>query len=87
MAVSELGMPTDGVRGKIEDGKRFKLPGVYVQSRCPNCDKVCKHDLGGERRYLSYPKMNEPFDYPFYCEGCDAEWKVKLQLDVSLRFA
>lgn len=67
---------------EIEDGKRFSVPGTALVGSCPKCKADFKHDFA--ETYLSYPVANKPFDHTCYCHGCDHEWTLKLQLNVSL---
>lgn len=64
------------------DIKRFYMEGVSVESICPKCQRVCEQDLGSS--YLSYPPTNAAFEHSFYCNKCDTEWTVDLQLNVQL---
>lgn len=68
-------------KGVIEV-KRFYLAGTIIEGTCPNCGEHIKHDLGDQ--YLSYPAMNTPFKESVYCEECDEEVEVTLQLNVSV---
>ena len=81
-----ISTPTRGILGKIEDGKRFHLPGVSIASACPKCKKRVVQDLTREH-YLNYPKMNEPFLHTFHHDDCGQEWTVTLRLTVELHFA
>ena len=70
--------------------KRFYIPGVTLKSVCPECGKEVVDDLG--EQYLSYPKVNEPFDYTFYHEQQPEEegkywcheWTEKIVLRISV---
>jgi hypothetical protein len=61
--------------------KRLTLPFV-VRSACPECGKKHKQDLSVDG--LSYAALDKPFDFGFCCDKCDHEWKVPLQLQITL---
>lgn len=50
------------------DVKRFYFPARFIET-CPECGKEVVKDGDGD--YLSYPKLNEPFDVNFYCHSID----------------
>jgi hypothetical protein len=62
--------------------KRLYVPGVVLSGTCPKCEKVNNVDLGNQ--YLSYPKVDEPHDYGFYCEGCGHEWNRKIMVTLKV---
>lgn len=74
------------------DIKRCYLPFV-VTAKCPHCGLSVQKHISSD--YLSYPKINVPFDMPMYhCiehdEGMrdeEHEWKVKVILRVMLEAA
>lgn len=72
------------------DIKRCYLP-IVVASECPHCGLMVEKHL--ESDYLSYPKVNTPFEMPMYhCiehENRDEEheWKVKVVLRVTMEAA
>jgi hypothetical protein len=47
--------------------KRFYVPGVIVESTCPNCGSKKEKDLSVE--YFDYPSINKSQDFYFYCEA------------------
>jgi len=65
------------------DVKRFYLPGVSLEGKCPKCDGTVVEDFSREN-YLSYPMANEVFEHGLYCEHCAHEWTVKLRLVLKL---
>lgn len=73
--------------GKMEC-KRFLLNGVKVLFKCPECG-CAGYDCGEPEgySYLSYPKMNKPMDYDFYCDECEHEWSERVILKVKLEKA
>lgn len=68
---------------KFEE-KRFYVPGTTLHSDCPECGLTCEKAM--DDYYLSYPPVNEPFDYGFYCQNsdCQHEWKEKIVLRITL---
>lgn len=57
------------------DVKRLYVPGTVLQDNCPKCKKLVVHDLADY--YLSYPTVNEPENWGFWCgedDGCGHEW-------------
>lgn len=67
------------------DVKRFYLPGVVLSAKCPKCKKTVKYDLGAD--YLSYPSINAPTDFHFYCPDDGAEWDEQIILRVTVEAA
>jgi hypothetical protein len=67
---------------KIEDGKRFYIPGCKLSGKCPGCKKKFERDFG--ESYLGYPEANKVFDLTLYCPKCEHEWTVRVRLNVSL---
>lgn len=63
------------------DVKRFYL-GVSITQKCPKCGGECT--FAGEEDYLSYPKTGVPEDLMFYCEPCEDNFVVPIQLDMTL---
>lgn len=78
---------SDGTQLEI---KRLYLPGVILESTCPNCGQIVEMDLGVD--YLSYPYVGSDTLY-FYHSECDnkdddeigCEWKVEISLDISVQ--
>lgn len=73
-----------GTVGEIVE-KRLELPGVSIESACPNCGKRVKHSFNGFH-YLSFPVINKPFEYKFYHDCNDdhqEEWSVTVILKVT----
>jgi hypothetical protein len=64
------------------DAKRFRMPGVEITSKCPQCGRPWRKDLA--RGYLSDPVVNEPFNAYGHCLECDHEWPVMVVLRVTL---
>lgn len=73
---------TGAAKGEIEE-KRLYLPGLQLQATCPECRAAYSRDFGDD--YLSYPKVGEPEDLTLYCRECDHEWKIRVQLDVTMK--
>lgn len=73
---------TGVAKGEIEE-KRLYLPGLQLEATCPVCGAPYSRDFGDD--YLSYPKVGEPEDLTLYCRVCDHEWKIRAQLDVTLK--
>lgn len=75
---------TGVAKGEIEE-KRLYLPGLQLEATCPKCHAAYVRDFGDD--YLSYPKVGEPEDLTLYCRNrdCDHEWKVRAQLDVTMK--
>lgn len=68
--------------GNTIEVKRLYLPFI-VSDECPGCKKTIKIDL--ERSdYLSYPKLNEPFDFHIGCCDCNIEWSKQIKLTVNI---
>lgn len=81
------------IKGKIKgeiDVKRFYLPGIIVESKCPKCEHL--HEVNMSTQYLSHPVINEPETIGFYCEEdtitentyCDTDWEVKIKLSMEV---
>lgn len=66
----------------IKLSKRFYLPGVVIKSKCLNCKKEMKRDLGDD--YLSYPETNKSESVYFYCNDCDIEFEEKIIIKLSV---
>jgi hypothetical protein len=74
------------------DIKRCYLP-IVVTAKCPHCGLTVQKFLEGD--YVSYPKINKPFDLPMHHiiehdEGMrdeEHDWKVKVILRVMLEAA
>lgn len=66
---------------RIEGEKRQYVP-VVVNWVCPQCKQPRKMDL--TKRYLMYPVFGEPFEQTLYCDECDCESTVTLQLNLQL---
>lgn len=60
--------------------KRTYLPGVVIESPCPECGKVSTRDM--KHDYLSYPVTGEDSKVYMYCEDGHKEvnWEVKVVL-------
>ena len=56
--------------------KRLHLPFTYTK-RC-QCENMLTLDL--EQDYLSYPNINTPKQIIMYCQECDSEYEIDLQL-------
>lgn len=65
------------------DCKRFYLTGLTVRYACPACGATTTEPV----RYLSYPRMNEPFEWGAYCTTCEHEWQERAVLRVALELA
>lgn len=70
---------TGAITGKM-DLKRFYMGGVTLQDKCPKCG-VLHEDVDP---MINYPVMNQPFQMHMYCDECEHEWSVTVQLTVSL---
>lgn len=74
------------VVGKAEgeiDSKRFYIPGLFLEGKCPECGEPYEKDYTSE--YLMYPQAGEPFEEYCHCMECNHEWPVKMQLDIKLK--
>lgn len=69
-------------QGKL-DVKRFYLPGLRIQFKCPYCGH--DNELDGDERYLSYPEANEREHLHTLCEECDKEITLTVVLKITLR--
>lgn len=78
MAVKITGKAT----GEI-DVKRFYMPGVKLESDCPECKTKNKQDMGDD--YVSYPSFNTEFGFGFYCHECNHEWEEDVIIEVKLK--
>lgn len=74
---------TGKVSGKSDD-KRFRLPGVKIEYTCPGCGDEGVKDVDAGH-YFSYPVLGKSFEYTMWCDKCDHEWKVNLQIDITLK--
>lgn len=64
------------------DVKRLYLPGTVLEDQCPSCGVLCRHDLG--QQYLSYPLINEPAEFTFWCSACEREWPRQIVLTMRV---
>jgi hypothetical protein len=64
------------------DIKRCHLPGIKIEDNCPSCLKPVHWD--GDSDYVSYPKVNSPIDFHFYCADCDREWDVQATIALTI---
>lgn len=67
--------------GQIDE-KRLYLPGLELESTCPKCKKTFTRDFGDD--YLSYPEVGRPYIICLYCENCEYEYDVRVQIDVTM---
>lgn len=67
------------IKGPI-DVKRFYLPGLEIEDDCPKCGVLWK--FNGD--YISYPVAGEEIDLHAYCQDCNNEWSIKIQLQVTI---
>jgi hypothetical protein len=74
---------SDTMQGEI-DVKRFYMSGVQVEDVCPKCGDTLTYD--GEEQYVSNPTAGSEIDLHMYCEDCDHEWDIKVQLQVKISF-
>lgn len=86
---------TDGTVMKIEstpepaslDIKRCYLP-IVITDTCPTCGAVVTKHVASD--YLSYPKVNTPFEISMYhCieteeKDIEHDWKIKVVLRVTM---
>lgn len=73
------------IKGKVEgctDVKRFYLPGIEIETQCPKCSEI--KNWKGRNEYLSYPVVGSNA-INFYCDDCDLEWEVEIQLDIMVK--
>lgn len=87
--------PSVAVGGCYQPGhrvgdKRFYLPGVVLTSTCPHCGTMVQKRMGD--RYLGNPQVGVPIEYGMYHQyrtpdgqWHDHQWKVLVQLDITLR--
>ena len=66
------------------DVKRFYTPFV-IEASCPQCGERVKRDC--DDHYFSYPPLGVPFNEGMWCSGCEHEWDVRIQLDITLALA
>ena len=67
------------IKGPI-DVKRFYLPGVEVEDDCPKCGSIWTFNVD----YVSYPTAGDNIDLHAYCQNCENEWSVRVQLQVTI---
>lgn len=63
------------------DVKRFYIPGVVLDQKCPGCGSDCSKDLGNN--YLSFPRTGTN-QVNFYCRDCHEEWSMDIDLSVTV---
>lgn len=66
---------------QIELDKRFYVPGVELESDCPECGETRRRSLA--RNYLSYPKTGVPQVEGFNCSN-GHEWEARVVVRVVL---
>lgn len=64
---------------------RLPIPGVRIQTQCPNCKKDYDVDLG--EYPTSFPNVNAPFDFEAYCHNCSHEFTVPILIELTVRLA
>lgn len=66
------------------DVKRFYIDGLIMTKKCKGCgsDVYFSKDKGN---YLSYPKVNEEIEVPFYCGNCGEENLTKIKLELTVK--
>lgn len=64
------------------DVKRFYVPGYVLEDVCPECGKKYKRDF--EEHYINYPTIGKQ-NITCWCDKCDHEWEVKVELIVELK--
>jgi len=63
------------------DIKRFHVPYV-LKTKCPKCGKKIERDYS-DMYYLMFPRIGQVQEN-FWCDECDHEWSILLNLNVSL---
>ena len=63
------------------DVKRLHLPYI-LKTKCPKCGKELSRNYSN-MEYLIYPNIGHNQE-SFWCDECDNEWKLCLNLKVSL---
>lgn len=69
-------------------GKRTRLTGTIIKSRCPYCDCLKELDLGDDQ--LEYAETNSPNDIYFSCSGDDEsehdtiDWSIQITIRMTL---
>jgi len=72
-----------GTLGEVELGKRVKLVGLRLESRCPECST----DYVREDPVLEYPSTGTTSTVPFYCEPCDEDWTARVVVRLVVEMA
>lgn len=83
MSLSDTNTPEEATfNGTIDvsDIKRCYVPGVVINTNCPNCGEQIERDFGNQ--YLSYPRTGSWKKDAMYCTECDHEFTIELKLDV-----
>lgn len=65
---------------ELHDHKRHYFPGLVLELEC-TCGYKREEQFSTDE--MLYPKVNEPFEYSWDCEDCDAMHDEKLLLKMS----
>jgi len=66
--------------------KRLNLAGCAITVHCPTCKEEVQADYSEDGGHsFTYPRLSEPFTVHLFCDGCDTEIPVKVQMDLSIR--
>lgn len=66
--------------------KRLYLQGCVLSTRCPTCKEEIQADFSEQGGYsFAYPRLSEPFTIYLFCDVCDTEIAVKVQMDLTIR--
>ena len=63
--------------------KRFRVPGIIIETECKNCGTILRYDM--ETDYFCYPIVNQPFQTWIYCDECDEETTINLQIRIDVQ--
>lgn len=68
----------------FEGPKRFYVPGLKFQCKCPRCDVLIIKDFSKEYFHQPLIGPNAKCIEYFYCENCHKEIKLLLNIDISI---
>jgi hypothetical protein len=55
---------------------------VKFEVECPCCKSNVERDFNSD--YISYPTPGRKEDWYFYCDACDCEFEVPVQIDMDV---
>lgn len=71
-------------KGASIDVKRFYLSGIAIESKCPKCKESI--EFSGDSEYISYPVIGEKETVCLYCNNCNINYLLELELKISISF-